>query len=514
MYNNSNSGWTSYEDRRKIVLSNKIPLSAWISLFVLGSADLISTTSETMVIPAIPDIISDFDITYSTSSWILSSYLISGAVMTPIAAKLSKIYGKKKILLVLLGLYIIGTLAAGLSTSMLSLSAARIIQGLGLAIFPVAFAIIQNVFPKEKIAIGQGVIIALFSSGSVIGLIAGGYIIENLGWRAIFFILTPFPILMMIFIHKRIKVEQEETYASYQLGSNEPTDTKFKTQRKLESFKFIDISGTVVLALLITSFLIVLTYLGDIESQVSNIVIISLFSTVCIVSFILFVLIERKTRFPTVPTSIFKDRILLPVNVSLMITGLTTLMIYHMIPILVRSPVPLGFGGDAIKVVEVQLPFMIVLFIVSTLSGFIVSKLGNIKPTIVGGIVGVLGFFGVLFFHTTENSIIIGLVIVGTGISLVQVGGFNIITSKTPRNFAEISVGVTSLLFIIGMSIGPVVSGLYLQNFTDFIDGAGPFPTTQAYDTIFLIAAFISILPMVLILVVSKNLDPKSAKID
>jgi MFS family permease len=478
---------------------------------VLGSADLIATASETMVIPAIPDIISEFEITYSTSSWILSSYLISGAVMTPIAAKLSKIYGKKEVLLVLLGLYVIGTLSAGFSTSMLSLTAARIIQGLGLAIFPVAFTIIQNVFPKEKIAIGQGVIIALFSSGSVIGLLAGGYIIDNLGWHAIFFMLTPFPILMILFIHKRIKTEQEETYTSFSIESNEPTDLKYQNrkssiQRKWNTLHFIDVRGTVVLTLLIASFLIVLTYLGDIESEKSNIVIVSLFSIVCIVSFILLILFERRTKFPTIPTSIFKDKILLPVNLSLMTTGLITLMIYHMIPILVRSPMPLGFGGDAIKVVELQLPFMIVLFIASTLSGFIVSKLGNIKPTIVGSIVGVLGFFGILFFHTTEISIIIGLVIVGAGISLVQVGGFNIITSKTPKKFSEVSVGVTSLLFIIGMSIGPAISGLFLQNFTKVIDGIVSFPSPQAYDMIFLIAAFLSILPVVLILIVSKNL--------
>jgi MFS family permease len=460
-----------------------------------------------MVIPAIPDIISDFDITYSTSSWILSSYLTSGAVMTPIAAKLSKIYGKKNVLFVLLGLYIIGTLAAGFSTSMLSLTAARIIQGLGLAIFPVAFSIIQNVFPKEKLAIGQGVIIALFSSGSVIGLVAGGYIIDNLGWRAIFFVLTPFPILMMIFIHKRIKVEQEDTYSSFLIELDEPPDSKYKIQKVWKSLQIIDIRGTVVLALLITSFLIVLTYLEGAMHQEADIITVSFFSILCIVSFMLFILFEKKTKFPTIPTSIFKDKILLPVNISLMITGLVTLMIYHMIPILVRSPVPLGFGGDAIKVVEVQLPFMIVLFIVSTLSGFIVSRLGNIKPTIVGSIIGVLGFFGILFFHTTEDSIIIGLVIVGSGISLVQVGGFNIITSKTPRKFTEISVGVTSLLFIIGMAIGPAVSGLFLQNFTEVIDGIGAFPSLEAYSMIFLIAAFISILPMALILIVNKNLN-------
>lgn len=186
----------------------------------------------------------------------------------------------------------------------------------------------------------------------MIGLIAGGYVIDNLGWRATFFMLSPFPILMMIFIHKRIKIEQE-TYASFSIESIEPTDNKYQNgkrsiQRKWKSFQIIDIRGTVGLALLIASFLIVLTNLGDPESENLDIVTVFSFSIVCIVSFILFILFEGRTKFPTIPTNIFKGKILLPVNVSLMITGLTTLIIYHMLPILVRSPVPLGFGGDAV----------------------------------------------------------------------------------------------------------------------------------------------------------------------
>ena len=151
-------------------------------LFILGSVDLISTAGETMIIPAIPDIINEFNITYSDSSWILSSYLIAGAVMTPVASKLSIIFGKKEILLTLMILYVIGTLFAGFAMNFSFLIVARVIQGLGLAMFPLAFSIIQTVFPKESLVIGQGIIIALFSSGSVIGLVIVGYAIDNFGW--------------------------------------------------------------------------------------------------------------------------------------------------------------------------------------------------------------------------------------------------------------------------------------------------------------------------------------------
>lgn len=77
-------------------LNQKVPTKAWMSLAILGSALLIAMYGETMLLPAIPDIIKEFHISYTTSSWILSAYLIAGAVATPIGGKLSDIYGRKK----------------------------------------------------------------------------------------------------------------------------------------------------------------------------------------------------------------------------------------------------------------------------------------------------------------------------------------------------------------------------------------------------------------------------------
>ncbi|TLX85891.1 MAG: MFS transporter, partial [Thaumarchaeota archaeon] len=84
--------------------------SPWITLAILSSLGIIAMSAETMVLPAIPDIIRELAISYENSSWILASLLVMGAVMTPIAGKLSDVYGKKRILLIILGVYIIGLL--------------------------------------------------------------------------------------------------------------------------------------------------------------------------------------------------------------------------------------------------------------------------------------------------------------------------------------------------------------------------------------------------------------------
>lgn len=477
---------------------NKIPQIAWFTLFILGSVDLISTAGETMIIPAIPDIINEFNITYSDSSWILSSYLIAGAVMTPVASKLSIIFGKKEILLTLMILYVIGTLLAGFAMNFSFLIVARVIQGLGVAMFPLAFSIIQTVFPKESLAIGQGIIIALFSSGSVIGLVIGGYVIDNFGWQTIFFVFVPISILTIILINKKINIPDENILIN---ENTESIDTL--TNKKLSKLNLIDFKGTITLALLISSFLIVLSNLKEFDPRQFQFTVI--FTIITLISLMLFIFFSKRNKNPVISLGIFKQKILLFTNIILMISGLTTLMIYQMLPILIRNPFPVGFEGDAIKVVEIQFPFMIVLFLVSVCSGFLVSKLGNIKPTLLGSVISLLGFFSIFFFHFSEFVIVVNLVIIGIGISFLQVGGFNIITTSTPKKLTEISVGVTSLLFIIGMSIGPVISSLFLQNFKTLIYENNNFlPSSEAYNLIFLTAASISLVPTILILYIKK----------
>jgi MFS family permease len=142
-------------------------------LAVLSSIATMVMYAETMLIPALPDLINEFSVTYSMSSWILSAYLIPGAVMTPIAGKLSDIYGKKKVLLVIMAIYAIGIAMAGFVEDIYLLLISRAIQGIGISMFVIAFSIIRDQFPRDKISIGQGIISSMFASGAVLGLLMG-----------------------------------------------------------------------------------------------------------------------------------------------------------------------------------------------------------------------------------------------------------------------------------------------------------------------------------------------------
>src|SRR6187402_3125201 len=113
---------------------------AWLTLAILSSTLLTVFFSETMLLPAIPEIISDLGISYGTAAWIFSAYLIVAAVMTPVAGRLSDLYGKKKVLLSLLVIYTTGLIVGGFADNITFLLISRIIQGVGLAAVPAAFS--------------------------------------------------------------------------------------------------------------------------------------------------------------------------------------------------------------------------------------------------------------------------------------------------------------------------------------------------------------------------------------
>jgi MFS family permease len=477
-----------------------IPRRAWIILGILGSVGLVTTYGETMIIPAIPDLIHEFDISYSLSSWILTSYLIAGAVMTPIAGKLSDIYGRKKVLLILMVIYTIGLSFGGLSSNFTILILARIIQGIGISMFSIAFSMILDEFPKRRLATAQGIIAAVFSGGAVIGLAIGGTIIEAFDWRATFLSVVPLSIIIIIIISKLIHDEK-----SIPVGA----PTLPNTDGISKSYSAIDLKGALALTSTITSFLLAITFL---ESIKQSLYLITFLSIISLASLFCFILIERKSLSPLIDLKLLKDRIILPANILLMCLGCTLFMTYQTIAIMIKSPTPFGFGGNSINIIQVQLPFMLILFLVAIISGFLISKLGNVKPTIIGSVISSIGFFSLFLFHLSELSITINLIIIAIGISFTEVGAFNISTLFVPKQFSGISIGITTLLFLVGMSIGPAISGMFMEQYRIIVDAVvGSYPSGEAYNLIFLTGALISIVAVALTLVVTRRVSISSS---
>ena len=513
-----------------------ISASEWKVVAILSSIATMVMYAETMLVPAIPDLIKDFNIPYSTSSWILTTYLITAAVMTPIAGKLSDIYGKKKILLIIMIFYTVGVSIAGFSTNIDFMLIARGFQGVGLSMFPIAFSIVRAQFPRQKMAIGQGIITSMYGGGAVIGLLVGGTIIQHYSWHSTFFTLIPIAIALLFVIWRFIHVDEglEQTRKQQQEQKKRETDpikrkknsqsieretTISKSSESVTSKTHVDVKGAITLAVAITSFLLVITYfeIGTTSSNNNSVgssstITITSFPAAGIISIVLFILIEKRSTSPLFDFSLMLNkRILLP-TLMIIFVGFSMFIVFQTIPILVENPPPVGFGGDPISAANVQLPFAIVFLVFGPASGLLVSKLGSMKPIIVGTVVGCIGFISIVIFHSTEFLLSLNLAIISIGLALTNVGAQNVIILSIPRENSGASLGMTSFMRLVGSSIAPALSGMFMQGYQyTVIIGGKPqfFPSSEAYNLIFLTAAILSLISIALSVVLFKITPPK-----
>jgi MFS family permease len=471
--------------------SNKtvsVSRNAWFTLAILSSTLLTVFFSETMLLPAIPEIIQDFNIPYGTAAWIFSAYLIVAAVMTPVAGRLSDLYGKKKVLLILLTIYIAGLTAGGFADNISFLLATRLIQGVGLAAVPAAFSLLRDTFPPAKLAIAVGVFGSAYSAGSVVGLLAGASIIQSFGWHATFLAIVPFSALVTFMIAKFVRENNREQ------GKSSPVkvpESNSNNKKRVSSSVSIDIKGVLALSATISSFLIALTLIQTgVTSE--NLPQIAAAFVASAISLYVFVILERRIVPPFLDLRLLRHKILLPSYILLIATGITMFMIYPTIVQLVRSPVPLGFGGDAVNAANVQLPFMIMFLVFASITPFIINRIGSVKPTIIGGIISLIGGLSLLMFHSTEFAVSANLAVLASGLSLTITATWNMVVSGSPKEFTGISVGVGALLLFIGMAIGPALAGVYMENH-EVIEGVeGSYPSPGSYNLVFLTAGLLS----------------------
>jgi MFS family permease len=199
-------------------------------LFVLATAALLVNFIETMLVPALPRLATFFDNTpYTTVAWILSAYLVVGVCTTPLFAKLGDIYGKRRMLAVVLSVYTVAVILApltpmlggdlGLSraSSIYLLIGVRGLQGIGLAMFPLALAMVAESLPRKEVAPAQGLIASMFAVGAALGLVGGAWLIQTNGWQFAYASVIPAAVLLTILAVAWLPETRRGTYGAMDL---------------------------------------------------------------------------------------------------------------------------------------------------------------------------------------------------------------------------------------------------------------------------------------------------------
>jgi MFS family permease len=453
------------------------PRAARAVIVVLAGMALMVTYVETMVLPAFKAFAVFFDDAPTTTVvWIVSAYLLVGTVATPIFGKLGDKYGKKRMLIVVMGLYAIAVGVAGFTPNIGSalgvsgsnqiylLIAVRSFQGLGMGMFPLAFAMMPEVFPGAKVGQAQGIVSGMFAAGATLGLTGGGYMAFQFGWQDTFHTITPVAIVLVVLAYVFLR-------ESPRLAPQP-----------------VDMPGIGSLGVALAMVLFGLTegvYWGWTNVQAVSFAGIPWgvpqFFLLAVVALLFFVVWERRASTPVVSFQALRQRNIWISNVNGVIVGLGMFLTFVALTILVEDPFPPGFGYNEFQLGLLALPVTLSMLAFAPLWGRWVGRQGPKPVMLVGFAMMGLGALGLVLWHSTILEMELFMIPTLVGNIAVLISMSNIIVLSVPQGELGIQTGMNQTFRNLGSAIGPVLAATLTASFTArFVVAPPPVPPVSA----------------------------------
>ena len=410
----------------EIIIEKAKNIKKWTIFIIIISATFMSTLDGSIVNVALPNMAKAIGVTTSQIQYVVTSYLIviSGVIL--IFGRLGDMFGKTKMFKVGLILFTLGSLLCGIARSFPVLILARVVQAVGAAgTMANNQGIITEIFPKNERGKALGLVGTAVALGSLVGPGLGGFIVGATSWEYIFLINVPIGIVALFYAFKLLP------------KSNKKSDEK------------IDIIGAVLFIVTIVPLFVSLN--EGINLGFTSPLIIGGF-IVAIISFIAFIIVERKLEAPLMQLQIFQNK-LFSLSIFCGFVSFVAIFCHNIIlPFYLQDVMSYSPQKSGI----ILMIYPLVLMVVAPISGSLSDQIGSEVLTFIGLMFGSLGLF--LMASLNENSSIVSMVIfigiMSAGMGLFQSPNNSLIMSTVPMDKLGIAGSINALIRNVGMVSG------------------------------------------------------------
>lgn len=423
-------------------------------------AMIVAPVAQTAVVPMLPSLSSEFGVSAAAVSWVMTANLLAAAVGTPLLGRLGDVRGHKPVLMLCLLVAAAGSLLAALTNSFPLLIAARVLQGVGAGVLPLAISVIRAEIPKERVAGGLAMVSVSMGLGSALGVVASGMLLVVWPHQSVFWLMLALGAVAVLAVgvvvpHRRLEVRA---------GGADPW-------------------GALTLAAWLLALLVAISQ-GNAwgwDWRVGGLLVAAA------VFLVVWGLVERRVRYPIVDLPMLASRTVALSNVAGALTGFGMYGSFIAMSSMAQAPVELGigFGATALGAGLMLLPNSAGNLAAGVVGHLTLSRRGP-RPTLALG--GFLSAAGIGLLVVQHDVVVLylasGLFGVGTGLAFAAIPTY--INDAVPADRTGVANGMNAVLRTVGSATGSAVMGAVLSG--DRTAGT-QWPTLSAYQLAFGITA-------------------------
>ena len=411
---------------------------------------------QSLVAPALPDIQQALHTSVDSVSWVLTAYLLSASIATPLIGRLGDMHGKERLLVIVLVVLCAGTLVSALATSLSVMLVGRVMQGAAGGIFPLAFGIIRDEFPRERIAGAIGLMSALLAVGGGTGVVLAGPIVDRLSYHWLFWL----PLIPLVVV----------TVAIHFVVPESPVRVPGR----------VNVPGALLMSAGLGAVLLAVSE-AAVWHWLSARTLIVLGAG--IVLLVLWVRSESRSDHPLVDMRMMRIRGVWTTNAVAALLGFGMYASFILLPEFVETPTGVGYGfGSSVTGAGLFLvPSTLAMLVAGAQTGRLEKRFGS-KPPLLAGAALTAAAYALLAVARTERwEIYLAALLLGAGIGLAFAAMVNLII----ENVGPTETGVATAMNTVTRTVGGAFGGAATASILAATVQANGYPSAHGFTVAF-----------------------------